>query len=439
MQIVVVLSNGFPHTGALARTATNIKVGAMSPLAGVFKFGFKLLLAFFLAHYLEMVPMACIGGILLFVAVNMVKPAEVKEVWHHSRFHAGLMVYTAVMVAVTDFLVGVMSALVIWARALPLPGAAGHGTARHRDAERGHLLMPFSRALVALSLSDADAELLRYVAAVVVGDDGQAVRFLHVLPPKAGGVAGETRRGIAQAAAETLIEQHAPRLRPQAVIEIREGARIDGVLQSAATNDSDVIVLGHRRGRSGRRSLARRLALMAPSSVWLVPQGSASTLTRMLVPTDFSEHSADALRLALTLARARGLSQLTSVHVRFDSSLSTYPEHSAEFAIAEEHDFHRFLEGIDVRGVQVDAVFEDSAQPTIAILRVAERVKSDLIVMNTRGRSAAAAVLLGSVTSEVMAASHLPVLAVKHYGRQMSMRDVLLSSQFWGQSDVKTS
>ena len=29
--------NGFPHTGALARTATNIKVGAVSPLAGIFK------------------------------------------------------------------------------------------------------------------------------------------------------------------------------------------------------------------------------------------------------------------------------------------------------------------------------------------------------------------------------------------------------------------
>lgn len=29
---------------------------------------------------LEIVPMACIGGILLFVAANMVKPAEVREV-----------------------------------------------------------------------------------------------------------------------------------------------------------------------------------------------------------------------------------------------------------------------------------------------------------------------------------------------------------------------
>jgi SulP family sulfate permease len=299
--------------------------------------------------------------------------------------------------------------------------------------------MPFGRPLVALSLSDPDAELLRYAAAVVVRDDATAVRFLHVLAPKAGVVAGEARRSRAQADVEALIEQHAPGLMQQAVIEIREGARIDGVLQSAAEHGSDVILLGHRRGRSGRRSLARRLALMAPSSVWLVPQGSAATLTHLLVPTDFSDHSLDALRLALEVAGARGLPRLTSVHVRFDSSLSMYPEHSAEFAIAEEEDFTRFLAGVDVRGVQVDPVFEDSAQPTIAILRVAERVKADLIVMSTRGRSAAAAVLLGSVTSEVMAASHLPVLAVKHYGRQLSMRDVLLNSQFWSKRDPKAS
>ncbi len=114
VQLIVPLLNGFPHTGALARTATNIKVGAVSPLAGIFKFGLKLLLAVFLARWLEMVPMACIGGILIFVAVNMVKPAEVVEIWRHNRFHAGLMVYTAVMVAATDFLIGVLSALVIY-------------------------------------------------------------------------------------------------------------------------------------------------------------------------------------------------------------------------------------------------------------------------------------------------------------------------------------
>jgi MFS superfamily sulfate permease-like transporter len=115
VQILVPLLNGFPHTGALARTATNIKVGALSPLAGVFKFILKLLLAVFLAKLLEKVPMACIAGILLYVAVNMVKGEEIKEVMAHNRFHVALMIFTAIMVPATDFLVGVLSALVLYA------------------------------------------------------------------------------------------------------------------------------------------------------------------------------------------------------------------------------------------------------------------------------------------------------------------------------------
>jgi sulfate permease, SulP family len=111
---LVPLLNGFPHTGALARTATNIKLGALSPLAGIFKFILKLLIAFYLARYLELVPMACIGGILLYVAVNMVKPSEVTEVMHMGRGHVALMIYTAAMVVAIDFLTGVLSALVIF-------------------------------------------------------------------------------------------------------------------------------------------------------------------------------------------------------------------------------------------------------------------------------------------------------------------------------------
>lgn len=111
---VVPLLNGFPTSGALARTATNIKLGALSPLAGIFKFALKLLIAFYLAHYLELVPMACIGGILLYVAYNMVKKEEVEEVFAQGRGHTALMIFTAVTVAVVGFLPGVLAALAIF-------------------------------------------------------------------------------------------------------------------------------------------------------------------------------------------------------------------------------------------------------------------------------------------------------------------------------------
>lgn len=114
VQLLVPMMNGFPCTGALARTATSIKAGAVTPLAGYFKSILKIALAIFLAPWLEMVPMACIGGILIWVATNMVKPAEVKEVWKSGRLNAFLLVYTAVMVPLTDFLSGVLSALFIY-------------------------------------------------------------------------------------------------------------------------------------------------------------------------------------------------------------------------------------------------------------------------------------------------------------------------------------
>lgn len=114
VQIITPLVQGFPCTGALARTATSIKAGARTPLAGYFKAVIKLTLAYFLAEYLELIPMACIGGILVWVATNMIKPSEIKEIKHLGKFEFSMMVYTAVMVPLTDFLTGVLSALIIY-------------------------------------------------------------------------------------------------------------------------------------------------------------------------------------------------------------------------------------------------------------------------------------------------------------------------------------
>jgi SulP family sulfate permease len=44
----------------------------------------------------------------------MIKPSEIKEIKHAGKFEFSMMVYTAVMVPLTDFLTGVLSALVIY-------------------------------------------------------------------------------------------------------------------------------------------------------------------------------------------------------------------------------------------------------------------------------------------------------------------------------------
>ncbi len=115
LNIVVSLFNGMPLTGALARTATAIEVGVVSPLGGIFKCVLKLLLAAYLATYLQKIPMACIGGMMLYIATGMVKVPEIKGILAEGRRETAVMIYTAVAVVLTDFLTGVLSAIVLHA------------------------------------------------------------------------------------------------------------------------------------------------------------------------------------------------------------------------------------------------------------------------------------------------------------------------------------
>lgn len=114
VNILVPLLNGFPCTGAFARTATSIKAGAISPAASLFKGSFVIILMAFFTQYVSLIPMACVGGLLLYVAMNMVKKEEVRHVLKEGRLHTGLMIYTALMTFFTDLFIAVSTATVFY-------------------------------------------------------------------------------------------------------------------------------------------------------------------------------------------------------------------------------------------------------------------------------------------------------------------------------------
>lgn len=69
--IVTPLFGGIPATGAIARTATNIKSGAVSPMSGVIHGFFVLFTLLLLAPYASHIPLATMAPILMVVAWNM--------------------------------------------------------------------------------------------------------------------------------------------------------------------------------------------------------------------------------------------------------------------------------------------------------------------------------------------------------------------------------
>jgi nucleotide-binding universal stress UspA family protein len=297
----------------------------------------------------------------------------------------------------------------------------------------------FSRPQVALSLTEPDRELLRYAGELGRMFAWQEVHFAHVAPKSDGAAAWDASPLEARMRQE--VEQHfgRPTADFRAVYHAAEGARLDQLLNLAAVHSRDLVVMGHRAARSGRRSLARRMAMISPASIWLVPEGSPAKISRILVPTDFSIHSADALKVAVEVGRAANIRELHAVHIFFDPSTIRYDEHVAEVVGQEESAFRKFIADIDTQGIRVEPTLQEGTHPAHAILRVAERHGSDLIVMNTRGRSNAASVLLGSVTSDTMAATHVPLLAVKHFGAHMSLMQALLNHHLWDKDVPKTN
>jgi nucleotide-binding universal stress UspA family protein len=288
----------------------------------------------------------------------------------------------------------------------------------------------YRHLMVALAGTDADAGLIRYAALVARLGTATEVRFVHVLPAAEGPAAPAHDR--AQAAAQAAVRAHFTDVpgTTQVACDVLQGPLMDRLLEFAAEHEVELILLGHRKGQPGRSALARRLAMKAPCSVWMVPEGSPATLGRILVPVDFSEPAADAVRVATSMARLGGHSEVLALHVYFNEAVVTYEEYGQVLRGQEEEAFRKFLAPIDCRGVEVAPVFEESANVAHAVGRAAERHGIDLVVMATRGRSRSASILLGSVAEEVIVETRVPLLAVKHFGARMGVLQALLDRGF---------
>jgi nucleotide-binding universal stress UspA family protein len=219
--------------------------------------------------------------------------------------------------------------------------------------------------------------------------------------------------------------------------EVRRGPLVDQLLAYAASQHVDLALVGHRRDHPLRRSLARKLTKLAPCSVLMVPEGAKASVKRILVPIDFSPPAADALGVAVKLAALIGLGELTALHVYFDQSRTTYEGADESIRGDEVAHFNTFVAPLDKFGVKIVPLFREGVHPAHTIRHVAEELAIDLTVMETRGRTKSAAILLGSVAQETLVDSRGPVLVVKHSGTQVGLLRALLLKLFQGEAEIQ--
>ncbi|KQB55868.1 MULTISPECIES: SulP family inorganic anion transporter [Acidovorax] len=105
--MIVPFFGGMPATGTIARTVTNIRAGATSPVAGMVHALTLLAIVLVAAPLALHIPLAVLAGILLFVAWNMGEWHEFVRLKHFSNHYRLLMLGTFFLTVVFDLTVAV--------------------------------------------------------------------------------------------------------------------------------------------------------------------------------------------------------------------------------------------------------------------------------------------------------------------------------------------
>ncbi len=104
---------GLPATGAIARTATNIRSGAQSPIAGMIHALTLLCILLFAAPLVSYVPMAALAGILMVVAYNMGEWREIPQLLKLTKTDISIWLVTFALTVFADLTVAVEAGMIL--------------------------------------------------------------------------------------------------------------------------------------------------------------------------------------------------------------------------------------------------------------------------------------------------------------------------------------
>lgn len=111
--IITPFFGGIPATGAIARTATNVKNGGRTPVAGIVHAITLLLIMLFFGQWVKLIPMSVLAGILIVVAYNMSEWRSFRSILKSSAFDIIVLLSTFLLTVLVDLTVAIEVGVVL--------------------------------------------------------------------------------------------------------------------------------------------------------------------------------------------------------------------------------------------------------------------------------------------------------------------------------------
>ncbi len=197
---------GIPVTGVIARTATNVRNGATSPIAGIVHALVLLVIVLVAAPFAKFIPLVVLAAVLIVVALNMGDWEEFRVLRRHTKSDAAVFVVTFGLTVLFDLTVAIEVGMILAAglfikrvtdttqvSALDETGAPGQGHEQVRDLPAGVLIYRVFGALLfgaadkldsVIRRTGADTRVIIIHMAAVTALDATALNALETLYEK---------------------------------------------------------------------------------------------------------------------------------------------------------------------------------------------------------------------------------------------------------------
>ncbi|WP_339606100.1 universal stress protein [uncultured Roseivirga sp.] len=302
-------------------------------------------------------------------------------------------------------------------------------------------LSKFQRVMVCLDLTEMDKGLIQYASMIAQILEVDSVYFLHVaesleLPAEV----QEKYPDLVAPLDETLeheirgnVEKHFKTPAGCDVqIKVATGQVTEEVLKMAKVKVIDLMILGRRHHRSNAGLNSSKIAKSSPSSVMYVPENPKMELNKILIPIDYSEHSQMAFEIGMALQKQTG-AKLMSNHIYrvpkgYYKSGKTFDEFADIMLENTKKDSEKFFKKMELGDTKFEHTFalDDDPHPADKIYKTASEKGADLIILGSKGRTSAAAFLIGSVAEKLVYESgDIPLFLVKKGKENLSLLEAL--------------
>ncbi|MFP4094938.1 MAG: universal stress protein [Cyclobacteriaceae bacterium] len=307
---------------------------------------------------------------------------------------------------------------------------------------------------IALDFGPADHTLLEYVKLLANILEPKKIDLIHVepaldIPPGLDSELPDLREKhieFLRNKLEKLVDEHLTGVATQIDCKVYEGHPFNEMLRHSRDQETDLLIMG-KKASGGQGLIVRKMARKGPCSLLVVPETASARISHILIPIDFSEYAHECVIKATNLCRKIPGSSMTIQHVYNSADLYLNRMHETSFEVEEhlqqkatlnvklkqyhEEKIREFVEQYDLN----DIFFQTKLSPQTAIqgsvskliMRDAQKLNADLIIMGAKGQNSPLAVLMGNVAEKVNRLDKkIPLLILKKKGENKSLLQALL-------------